>query len=115
MAGAIVLLEVATALALAALSVVDVVRERNGAGIGVVLILVAYGLLQAWAAWRVTEGDRWARSPLVVTQLIQLLISFNLADVPGSITALLAGSAIVTLGCLLAPPVTRALSAEPPV
>ncbi len=46
------------------------------------MILAVYGGFQAWAAWRVTEGDQWARSPLVVTQIIQLIIAFNLADVP---------------------------------
>ena len=107
--------EAVTSLVLAALSGADVVRERNGSGAGVVVILVAYGLFQAWAAWRVVQGDRWARSPLVVTQIIQMLIAFNLEDVPGRVTGLLAGAAAVTLVCLLAPPVTRALSAEPPV
>ncbi|AXT85591.1 hypothetical protein C6I20_10565 [Aeromicrobium sp. A1-2] len=115
MAASVVLVETGTSIVLAGFSLVDVVRERSGAGVGGVVILVAYGLFQAWAAWRVTEGDRWARSPLVVTQIIQLLIAFNLADVPDWITGLLAGAAVLALACLLAPPVTRALSAEPPV
>lgn len=114
-AAAIVLAEAMTCLVLAALSVLDLSGDDVGTGIGVAVILAVYGAFQAWAAWRVTEGDNWARSPLVVTQIIQLIIAFNLADVPVWITALLAGSAAVVLACLLNPPVTRALSADPPV
>ncbi len=73
------------------------------------MILAVYGGFQAWAAWRVTQGDHWARSPLVVTQVIQLIIAFNLADVTAVDPVLVGASAVVTLACLLAPPVTRAL------
>ncbi|MEJ7635194.1 hypothetical protein [Aeromicrobium sp.] len=111
----IVFAEALTCLVLAALGAIDLTRDRAGVGIGVALILAVYGVFQAWAVWRVTEGDYWARSPLVVTQIIQLIIAFNLADVPLWITGLVGASAVVTLVCLLAPPVTRALSPPDPV
>lgn len=114
-AAAIVLVEALTCLVLAVLGAIDLTQDTAGMGIGVALILAVYGLFQAWAARRVTEGDSWARSPLIVTQLIQLIIAFNLADVPVSVTVLVGASAVVALACLLAPPVTRALSDVPPV
>lgn len=114
-AAVIVLAEAMTCLVLAVLGAVDLSRERAGTGIGVALVLAIYGGFQAWAMWRVIEGDHWARSPLVVTQIIQLIIAFNLADVPGWITILVGSAAVATLVCLLAPPVTRALSAGDPV
>ncbi|MEV7397102.1 hypothetical protein [Aeromicrobium sp. NPDC092404] len=114
-AAVVVLAEAGTCVVLAVLGLLDLGGDSIGSGIGVSLILAVYGGFQAWAAWRVTEGDQWARSPLVVTQIIQLIIAFNLADVPTWITVLLGSAAVVTLACLLSPPVTRALGDNPPV
>jgi hypothetical protein len=114
-AAAIVWIEAVVCLVLAGLGAADIARDRIGTTIGVTLILAVYGLFQAWAAWRLTEGDQWARSPLVVTQIIQLIIAFNLADVSPWITGSVAVAAAITLACLLAPPVTRALSVDDPM
>ena len=114
-AAVIVLAEAVTCVVLAVLGVTDLDGDSVGAAIGVSLILAVYGGFQAWAVWRVTLGDQWARSPLVVTQIIQLIIAFNLAGIPGWITVLVGASAVATLVCLLAPPVTRALGSDQPV
>ncbi len=114
-AAAIVVVESAVYLVLAVLGGLDASRDRAGAGIGVALVLAAYGGFQAWAAWRVTEGDSWARSPLVVTQLVQLVIAFNLDGVPTALTLAMGAASVITLVCLLAPPVTRALGSADPV
>ena len=108
----IVLAEALTCVVLAVLGVADLDGDSRGAGIGVSVILAVYGGFQAWAVWRVTEGDVWARSPLVVTQIIQLIIAFNLLGVPVWIRVVVGASAVVTLACLLAPPVTRALGSD---
>jgi hypothetical protein len=114
-AAAIVLAEALTCLVLAVLGIVDLDGDDVGTGIGVSLILTVYGGFQAVAAWRVVQGEQWARSPLVVAQIIQLIIAFNLADVPAWITVPVGAAAVVTLACLLAPPVTRALGRDQPV
>jgi hypothetical protein len=114
-AAAIVLVEALAYVVLAVLDVLDLSRDRVGTGIGAGLVLLAYGLSQAWAAWRVTHGDSWARSPLVVTQAIQLLIAWNLRDTSPWLSALLVVASVTALACLLAPPVTRALGADRPV
>jgi hypothetical protein len=95
---------------LVVLDAADISGQRVGFGIGAGVLLAIYGVGQAWAAWRATCGDAWARSPLVVTQLIQLLLAWNLrtSDVRW-LAALMAIAAVTALGCLLAPPVTRAL------
>ena len=111
-AAVIVVAEALTCVVLAVLGLTDLGDDSVGTGIGVSLILTVYGGFQAWAAWRVTQGEQWARSPLVVTQIIQLIIAFNLADVPAWIAVLVGTSAVVTLACLLAPPVTRALGSD---
>ena len=109
---AIVAVEAATCIVLAVLGAIDLDGDSIGTGIGVSLILAVYGGFQAWAVWRVTLGDQWARSPLVVTQIIQLIIAFNLAGIPVWVMVLVGASAVVTLACLLAPPVTRALGTD---
>ena len=114
-AALIVLAEAVTCLVLAALGLADLDADSVGPGIGVALILAVYGGFQAWAAWRVTQGDLWARSPLVVTQIIQLIIAFNLDGVPVWVSVLVGAAAVVTLACLLSPPVTRALGGDRPV
>jgi len=114
-AALIVLVEAVTCIALAVLGVIDLDRDDVAPAVGVAVILVVYGGFQAWAAWRVTQGEQWARSPLVVTQIIQLIIAFNLAETPAWISVLVGASALVTLACLLAPPVTRALGSDRPV
>lgn len=115
MAAVIVLAEALACVVLAVIGVLDLNGDSAGSGIGVSVILAVYGGFQAWAAWRVTQGDQWARSPLVVTQIIQLIIAFNLADIPVWINVLVGAAAVATLACLLAPPVTRALSSDRPV
>lgn len=98
---------------LVVLDAADLSGKRLGFGIGAGVLLASYGAGQAWAAWRVTRGDGWARSPLIVTQLIQLLLAWNLRTSDTRwLAALMAISGVVTLACLLAPPVTRALGRE---
>ena len=100
---------------LAVLELLDVSSDRVGLGIGATLFLlvVAGGLL--WAASRVAIGEAWARSPLVFAQLIQLGLAWNFRGDPAWLAPAIAVPAVVVLGCLLAPPVTRALTDDQPV
>lgn len=114
-AAAVVTVEALAYVVLAVLDVADVSRERLGLGVGVGLLLAIYGGGQLFAAWRVLQGESWARSPLVVTHLIQLLLAWNLRDGDTTWLAIVMGvCAVVVLGCLLAPPVTRALGRATP-
>jgi hypothetical protein len=115
-AAIVVAVEALAYVVLAVLDVADVSSERLGLGVGAGLLLAIYGLGQLFAAWRVSQGESWARSPLVVTHLIQLLLAWNLRDGDTTWLAIvLGGCAVVVLGCLLAPPVTRALGRDIPV
>jgi hypothetical protein len=111
----IVSLEGAVFGVLAVLELFSVSSDRVGLGVGATLFLliVAAGLL--WAAWRVVEGDAWARSPLVFAQLIQLGLAWNFRGDPAWLAVALAVPAIVVLACLLSPPVTHALRDDDPV
>jgi hypothetical protein len=115
-AALVVVIEALAYVVLAVLDVADVSRERLGLGVGAGLLLVIYGVGQMFAAWRVSQGESWARSPLIVTHLIQLLLAWNLRNGDTAWLAIVMGaSAVVVLGCLLAPPVNRALSRATPV
>jgi hypothetical protein len=115
-AGAIVAVEALAYIVLAVLDLAEVSSDRIGLGVGAGVLLAAYGAGQLFAAWRVTRGEGWARSPLIVTHVIQLLLAWNLRNGDTALPAIvMAGCAVVVLGCLLAPPVTRALGRDTPV
>lgn len=112
-AGVVVAVEASAYVALAILDLANVSSERLGLGVGAGILLGLYGVGQLYAAWRVTRGDGWARSPLIVTHLIQLLLAWNLRDGDTRwLAVVMAVCALVVLGCLLAPPVTRALGRD---
>jgi hypothetical protein len=114
-AAAIVGLEGLTFAVLAVLELFSLSSQRIGLGIGATLFLVVIAAGLLWAAWRVTEGDAWARSPLIFFQLIQLGLAWNFRGDPAWISVVIAVPAVAVLGCLLAPPVTRALQDDQPV
>jgi hypothetical protein len=113
-AASIVSLEALTFAVLAVLELLDVSSGRVGLGVGATafLIVIAGGL--AWAASRVVLGESWARSPLVLAQLVQLGLAWNFRGDPGWLAPTIAVPAVVVLACLLAAPVTRALSDDRP-
>lgn len=109
---AIVAVEALAFGVLAVLELFHVSSQRVGMGVVVTLflVLIAAGLL--WAAWRVSLGESWARSPLVFAQLIQLGLAWNFRGDPAWLAPTIALPAVVVLACLLVPPVTRALSED---
>ena len=112
-AGLVVAVEALAYVVLAVLDLANVSSERLGLGVGAGILLGVYGAGQLFAAWRVTRGEAWARSPLVVTHLIQLLLAWNLRDGDSRwLAILMAVCAVVVLGCLLSPPVNRALGRD---
>jgi hypothetical protein len=105
-AGVIVLVEAAAYLVLAALDLRDAGAGSLGSALGVALLLVVYGGAQLVAIWFLLGGSAAARSPLVVTQLLQVLVAFSLRDT-GAVAIAIAVPAAVVLGCVLSPPVRQ--------
>ncbi len=108
-AAGVVALESIAYIVVAGLDLADASGGRLGFGVGAGILLIAYGLGLAIAAWSVRKGRAWARAPLVVAQLIQLLLARDARDGAAWVTPVMAVSALAVLGCLFAPPVTRAL------
>ncbi|MRJ76704.1 hypothetical protein GEV29_09160 [Aeromicrobium sp. SMF47] len=114
-AAVIVALEAVTFLVLAVVEAAHISGDRVGLGVGTTLFLVVIGAGLLYAARRVTEGDAWARSPLVFAQLIVLGLAYNLRGDPAWLAPVVAVPAVIALVALLSPPVTRALSRDSPV
>lgn len=95
---------------LAVLELFSVSSDRVGLGVVVTVFLVAVAAGLLWAAWQVAHGEAWARSPLVLAQLIQLGLAWNFRGDPAWLAPAIAVPAVVVLACLISPPVTRALS-----
>jgi len=74
----------------------------------VFFLLYASGL--ALCAWGLLRHRRWARAPVVLAQLIQVLVAWSFYPGQTRVVALtLAVTAAVVLGAVLSPPATRAL------
>lgn len=108
-AAVIVVAESAVYLVLAALDLRDTPSERLVSGIGIAVLLAAYGIGQLVAMWLLLQGHRGARAPLIVTQLLQALVATSLRDEPRLALAV-AVPAIVVLVILLSPPVSAVLA-----
>jgi hypothetical protein len=48
--------------------------ERLTMGLTSTLFFVLYGAGLAWCAWCLAQGQAWARAPVVLAQLIQVLL-----------------------------------------
>jgi len=107
-AAVVVVAESCVYLALAALDLRDTPQERIVSGIGIAVLLAAYGIWQLVAMWFLLKGRAGARAPLIVTQLLQALVATNLWGVPG-LALTVAISALVVLVILLSPPVSAVL------
>ena len=106
----IVAAEAGAYVVLAVLAVADISFATVATGIGIASFLALYGLTQLFAAWKLLGWHAWARGPLLFTQLVQLGLAWGLRDAQEQwLAILMAASAAIALGCLIAPAVTRAL------
>jgi len=104
------------AFVLAALGVLELANLRSirltmGLTTSAFFLVAAAGL--GWCAWSLWRARRWARGPVVMAQLIQLGLAWNLWA--GSTRPLSAGLAVVALVVvvgLVHPASTRVLEAD---
>lgn len=106
----VVAIEALAYFVLAVLAVTDYSGDEVATGVGIALFLALYGLAQLFACWKLLAWHRWARGPLMFTQLVQLGLAWGLRDSDEPwLAILMAVGAAIALGCLVAPVVTRAL------
>jgi hypothetical protein len=92
----------------------DLHRDRVTMGVTSSLFFVLLGAVLVACAWFVVRGRPWARSPLVVVQVMALGLAWNfLGGSTTWVSVVLALFAVVVLVGLLHPASVEALSEEP--
>ena len=110
-AGALVLLESLTLVVLSVAELFNLTAERATMGVSTSLFFVVYAVAIALCAWRLTLLDSWARSPVVLAQLIQLGVAWSFrSGATTAVSALLTVLAVVVLVGVFHPASLRALA-----
>lgn len=98
----------------AVLELVHVSGDRVTMGVTTAAFFAVYGAGLIAFAWAVTRGQTWARSPLVLAQLIQLGLAWSFRGGDTTWVAVgLAVVAIIVLAGLLHPASIEALEDDP--
>jgi hypothetical protein len=84
--------------------------DRVALGVTNVVFFFLYGCVLLLAARALAKASSWSRSPIVLTQLIQLGVAWSFAGDPTTwVSVLLAVPAVAVLAVALAPSTTLAL------
>ena len=93
--------------------IVAVSGERVVMGVTTSLFFVAYGAGLAFCAWAVTRLRSWARAPIVVAQLIQVMVAWSFRGGGTTLVAVALGLvAVVVLAGIFHPASLDALADE---
>lgn len=114
-AGLLIMLQALALIAFAVAEANAVDAARVGLGVSTAFFFGVLGLGLLFAVSRILAGHAWARGLLVFSQLLCLVLAFNVRGEAWWIPTAMVTSALVSLGCLLSPPVTRALGVDDPV
>ena len=113
-AASLVAVEGALMLAYAALELSSLDSARVALGLTTSVFFAGYGVGLLVCAWAVTRGHSWARSPIVLAQLIQLGVAWSFRGGSTTVVAVsIAVVAVVVLVGLLHPASMEALSDDP--
>ena len=76
--------------------------SRVALAITTTVFFLGYGVALGFCAWSAYRGSSWARSPIILTQLIQLGVAFSFRGSPTTLLAigLLVVSLVVLAGVL---------------
>jgi hypothetical protein len=101
-------------LVIGVLGLVELLHLSSGRltmGVTTAVFFAAYAAVLVFCAWQVHQCEPWARSPLVLAQLIQLGLAWNFRDAP-LIALALAVVAVVVLAGLFHPASMKALDRD---
>ena len=112
-AGVLVVLESLALIVLSVLELFNLTSERATMGVSTSIFFVVYAVAIALCAWRMVLLDSWARSPVVLAQLIQLGVAWSFRGGETTWVAIvLALVAVVALGGIFHPESLHALSPQ---
>ena len=99
---------------LGVLELADLTSGRITMGVTTAVFFLGAAAALAWCAWALRGVRRWARGPVVMTQLIVLGLAWNLwAGDTKPLSAGLAVVGLVVIAGLLHPMSTRVLESDP--
>ncbi len=101
-AASLVVLQGAGLVAFGVLELANVTSERVEMGVSTAIFFLIYGVALVGCAWGLMKQQGWTRGPVMITQLIQLGLAWNVRDA-SLIAALLAVTAAVALAGVLHP------------
>jgi hypothetical protein len=111
-AATLVVIQGALLLVFAALEIANISSERISLGVSTAIFFLVYGGVLVLCAWALTRHQGWARGPVLLTQLIQLGLAWNLRDTTLLALVLLVAAAVVIAG-MLHPASIKALADDP--
>jgi hypothetical protein len=111
-AASLVAIQGALLVTFAVLELASISSDRISLGVSTAVFFAIYGGLLVLCAWALTRQHGWARGPVLLTQLIQLGIAWNLRDTVLVAVVLLVAALIVLAG-MLHPATIQALSDDP--
>ena len=113
-ATSLVALEGTMLVLLAFLEIGNLSTQRLTMGLTTAVFFAAYGVGLLLCAWQLTRRASWARSPVVLAQLIQLGLAWNFRGGETTwIAVLLAVAAVVVVAGIFHPDSLDALSDDP--
>ena len=99
---------------LGVLEVADLHPERMTMGVTTAAFFLGAAAALGWCAWSLWRVRRWARGPVVMSQLIVLGLAWNLwAGSTRTLSAGLAVVGLVVIAGILHPASTRELESDP--
>jgi hypothetical protein len=100
-------------LLLAVLEIASLTGGRLTMGLTTTLFFASYGGLLLVCAWAITHGGAWARGPILLAQLIQLGLAWNLRGGETTLVAVVIGIvALVAIAGIVHPQSVEALESQ---
>ena len=109
-AAAVVGLEALALLSIGVAGIFSIDSDRVALGITNTVFFLLYAALLLWSARALVRGQSWSRSPIVLTQLIQLGVAWSFAGGDTRwVSLVLVVPAVGVLAAMLAPSTTDVL------
>ncbi len=110
-AASLVVIQGTLLVGLAGVELANTSSARLTLGLSTAVFFLVYGVVLVICAAALTRRHGWTRGPVLITQLIQLGLAWNLRDAPLLAIVLAVGAALVLAG-MLHPASVEALSDE---